>query len=107
MTWIFACAVRTARGLAVRELCYKLTTMSPWSCEQISSLPSAGALIWNVPPGMSHDEGLNGAIALSERRPSARHRMEREDRSHGRVEGRGPGRRKVARLNIEGDGQGD
>src|SRR6516225_6119595 len=39
---------------------------------------------------MSHDEGLNGATALGERRPAARHRMERQDRVHGRVEGRGP-----------------
>src|SRR5437588_5951002 len=39
---------------------------------------------------MSRDEGLNGATALSERRPAARHRMERQERVHGRVEGRGP-----------------
>jgi sulfur relay (sulfurtransferase) complex TusBCD TusD component (DsrE family) len=42
------CADR--RGFALRELCYKSMTMSPWGCEhQISTLPSAGASIWNVP----------------------------------------------------------
>src|SRR6185312_2738384 len=69
---------------------YKSTTMSPWGCERISALPSAVALIWNVPRGMSHDGGLNDATALSERRPAARHRLERQGRVHGRVEGRGP-----------------
>jgi hypothetical protein len=50
---------------------YKSTTMSPWGCEQISTLPSTGALIWNVPQGMPRDGGLNGATALGERRPAA------------------------------------
>src|SRR6266702_7054024 len=39
---------------------------------------------------MSRDEDLNGATALSERWSAARNRMERQDRAHGRVEGRGP-----------------
>ena len=49
----------------------------------------------------SHDEDLNGATALGERRPAARLPVEKQTRVHGCVEGRGPG--EVRALQLKGD----
>ena len=53
------------------------------------------------------DRPAGGHPRLGQRRPAEGRGVAREDRLHRRLQGSGDGPRRVRRLNVDGDGQGD